>query len=72
MLKRTMVLFALLFGFSCFAAQSSSAEKYKIMKDDNIENSDVLAIPLDDSEIEDEEEINFSQKREEFQLPQSK
>lgn len=43
-------------------------EKFDIMERDENEDSDTLAIPLDDSEVEDEEELqNMGEK---FGLPQ--
>ena len=39
-----------------------------MMRDQN-ESTDTLAIPFDDSEIEDEEEINRDEKRKLFQIP---
>lgn len=47
-------------------------EYYNIMKRDQIDNTNVLAIPLDDSEIEDEEEINRDEHKETFPLPHSR
>lgn len=46
-------------------------EKYDIMHRNQIDDTDVLAIPLDDSEVEDEEEINQLEKKEVFDLPKS-
>lgn len=37
---------------------SQTARKYQIMQRDEIDNTDALAIPLDESEVEDEEEID--------------
>lgn len=48
---------------------AETKDKDYIMRRDQIENTDVLAIPLDDSEVEDEEEINRAEKREVFPLP---
>ncbi len=44
-------------------------DDYDISERDEIDGTDALAIPLDDSELEDEEEINRAEKREVFQLP---
>lgn len=44
-------------------------DEYEILRRDNIDNSDVLAIPFDDSEVEDEEQINRDEKKEVFSLP---
>ncbi|MBS4162905.1 Uncharacterized protein PRO82_000183 [Candidatus Protochlamydia amoebophila] len=46
--------------------------KYEIMRRNEIDNTDVLAIPLDDSEVEDQEEINQIEKKEVFALPHSR
>jgi len=45
---------------------------YNIMKKDQIDNSNTLAIPFDDSEIEDEEEINRDERKNTFSLPRSR
>ena len=55
------------------AAQANKTEeKYDIMKRDQMDSTDVFAIQLDDSEIEDEEEINKLEGKEVFPLPQAK
>ncbi|CAF24284.1 hypothetical protein [Candidatus Protochlamydia amoebophila] len=46
--------------------------KYEIMRRNGIDNTDVLAIPLDDSEVEDQEEVNQVEKKEVFALPHSR
>ena len=51
---------------------STYDEKVNLMKRDQIDNSDVYAIQLDNSEIEDEEEINKLEGKNVFDLPQSK
>lgn len=51
---------------------AETKEKDYIMRRDQIDNTDTLAIPLDDSEIEDEEEINQAEKRDVFPLPRAK
>ena len=51
---------------------AETKEKDYIIRRDEIDNTDVLAIPLDDSEIEDEEEINQAEKRDVFPLPRGK
>lgn len=45
--------------------------KYDMIERDQIDPTDALAIPFDDSEIENEEEINLGEKKEVFNLPQS-
>lgn len=81
-MKKKCLLLAV---FSCFALtqvqaaevtsshpqnhQSRSAEKYEIIKRNRIDSTDTLAIPFDDSEVEDEEEINTLEKKEVFDLP---
>lgn len=47
-------------------------EEYNIMKRDQIDNTNTLAIPLDDSEIEDEEEIDRAERSNTFPLPHSR
>jgi hypothetical protein len=46
-------------------------EKYEILRRDQIDTTDTLAIPFDDSEVEDEEEVNRAEKREVFDLPRA-
>ncbi len=53
-------------------ADGKTQEKYDIMKRDHIDTTDIFAIQLDDSEIEDEEEINRLEGKEVFPLPHSK
>jgi len=48
---------------------------YDIMNRDEVDNSNIYAIPYDDSEVEDEEEIDRLTKdsgKEEFHLPKPK
>lgn len=45
---------------------------YDIMDRNQVDGTDVLAIPLDDSEVEDEEEINKAEKRDTFKLPHAR
>ncbi|CUI16640.1 hypothetical protein PNK_1017 [Candidatus Protochlamydia naegleriophila] len=55
--------------------QSQAAKtdaRFNIMNRDQADGSDIYAIPYDDSEIEDEEEINRWQKKEVFPLPHSR
>ena len=54
------------------ATDLRAKEKSNIIMRDQIDNTDVYAIPFDDSEVEDEEEINRLEKREVFPLPHSK
>lgn len=51
---------------------TETKEKDYIMRRNQIDTTDVLAIPLDDSEVEDEEEINQAEKRDVFPLPHAK
>ncbi|MBA2369547.1 MAG: hypothetical protein H0V82_11070 [Candidatus Protochlamydia sp.] len=51
---------------------SNTQEKYDILNRDQIDNTDVYAIPFDDSEVEDEEELNRLEKKEVFPLPHSR
>lgn len=43
-------------------------EKEQIIKHDQIDSTDALAVPLDDSEVEDEELINEMEEKEVFPL----
>lgn len=45
--------------------------EYNILKRDQIDVTDTLAIPLDDSEVEDEEEVNRIEGKDLFNLPHS-
>lgn len=70
-----MTLWISTFSMTLQAQQSNAAkldEKYDIMKRDQIDETDIYAIPYDDSEVEDEEEINRDEKRDVFPLPHSK
>ncbi len=51
-------------------ADGSVQEKFNIMERDENEDTDTLAIPLDDSEVEDEEELDYAEGKNEFDLPQ--
>ncbi len=52
--------------------ESSTQQKFDIMERDEMEDTDTLAIPFDDSEVEDEEQINRAEKKEVFSLPSKK
>lgn len=54
------------------ANEQLTKEKDEIMKRDQVDPTNVFAIPFDDSEVEDEQEINRDEKKEVFQLPHSK
>lgn len=47
-------------------------EKYNIMHRDQVDPTDTLAIPFDESEIEDEEQIDLDEKKDVFNLPHEK
>lgn len=47
-------------------------DEYDIMERDEIDDTDTYAIPFDDSEIEDEEEINQAEKKEVFPIPHAR
>lgn len=53
-------------------APNTTEEYYNILNRDQIDNSNTLAIPFDDSEIEDEEEINRDERSNTFPLPHSR
>lgn len=44
-------------------------EEYNLLKRDQIDTTDTLAIPFDDSEVEDEEEVNRIEGKDLFNLP---
>ena len=50
----------------------NSYPEYDILDRDQIDNTDALAIPFDDSEVEDEEEINRLEGKDVFHLPHSR
>lgn len=54
------------------ANQTATQEKFDIMARDQNEDSNTLAIPFDESEIEDEEQINFDEKKDVFPLPHTR
>jgi hypothetical protein len=47
-------------------------DEYDLLDRDEIDNSNTLAIPFDDSELEDEEEIDRDEKTDTFYLPHSR
>lgn len=51
---------------------AATDDKYEIMKRDQREGTDVFAIPLDESDIEDEEQIDRDEKKDVFPLPHSR
>jgi len=53
------------------ANQQSNSPELQILYRNRIDDTDILAIPLDDSEVEDQEEINQLERRQVFDLPQS-
>ena len=59
-------------GNTSATQEKYNREKYKIIERDEIDNSNTLAIPFDDSEVEDEEEINRDEGKEVFSLPKSR
>lgn len=81
MTKRILyILFASLFTLSNLPAGQSAPseknsgatrEKDKIMLRDQVDSTDTFAIPLDESEVEDEAQINRDEKKNLFNLPSS-
>lgn len=51
------------------ASSAKTDEKYEILKRDQIDPTSTLAIPFDDSEMEDEEEINDIEGKQVFPPP---
>lgn len=49
--------------------EGTTQEKDEIIKRNQIDDTDTLAIPFDDSEVEDEEEINQLEGKKVFNLP---
>lgn len=47
-------------------------EKYDILRRDQVDQTDIFEIPLGDSEVEDEEELNRAEKKEVFKLPSAR
>jgi hypothetical protein len=54
------------------ADNSSVQEKFDLMERDENSDTDALAIPFDDSEVEDEEQIDLDEKEDLFSLPHSR
>ena len=52
--------------------KAEQAEEYELLNRDQIDNSNTLAIPFDDSEVEDEEEIDRLENKDVFALPHSR
>lgn len=52
-------------------SNASTQEKFNLMERDEKNGTDALAIPFDESEIEDEQQINMDEKKDVFQLPHS-
>lgn len=44
-------------------------EEYELMDRDQVDDSNTLAIPFDDSEVEDEEEVNRLEGKDLFKIP---
>lgn len=53
-------------------SDGNPSEKFDIMRRDERSGTDALAIPLDESEVEDEEDINAYEKNNTFNLPTKK
>jgi hypothetical protein len=67
---RCFLIVSSLQGASEIAITKGSAnEQYDIMRRDEIDTTNTLAIPLDTSEVEEEEEINRAEQRNVFSLP---
>ena len=47
-------------------------EKFEILKRNQIDDTDTLAIPFDDREVEDEEEVNQAENKDVFNLPHAR
>jgi hypothetical protein len=48
--------------------RQEDAERDEIMREDQVDNTDIYAIPLDSSEVEDEEQINRLEGKQEFKI----
>jgi hypothetical protein len=66
MLKKTIYFLSILglVNFSAAAATTEAQKRNAIIEADQIDNSDIFAIPLDDSAEEDEEEMAELKARE--------
>jgi hypothetical protein len=51
-------------GLEASAASRELKAKQDIIKEDQIDTTSIFAIPLDDSEVEDQEELDYIQERE--------
>ena len=54
---------------SKLGAPAKTQEQYNLMHRDQVEPTDSLAIPFDESEIEDEQQINLDESKDVFNLP---
>lgn len=52
-------------------AQAEEEEDEDIIRRDQMSGTDTLAVPFDESEMEDEEEINKIEKKEVFAIPRA-
>lgn len=59
-------------SFMHSSATTTQDQYYDILKRDQVDTTDTYAIPLDDSEVEDEQEINQDEHQSIFQLPHSR
>jgi hypothetical protein len=48
---------------------SKTNEKFEVIQRDQIDNTDTYAIPIDSSEVEDEQQINRNAKKQIFSIP---
>lgn len=58
--------------FHSINSSQEEDDEYDILERDEIDDTDSLAIPFDDSEVEDEEEIDHLEKKDVFHLPHSR
>jgi len=60
--------FVVVFAGNVYAAADKNNDTFQkkvdIMKEDQTDTTDIFAIPLDDSEVEDQQELEYIKKRE--------
>lgn len=73
MLKNSTYFFlsSLALTFACCeAVENSSMEKRsEVIREDQLDGTDTYAIPLDESNVEDERQINRAARKEVFSIP---
>lgn len=64
-----LAAFSLTFACCEGAENSSMARKVEVIREDQLDGTDTYAIPLDESNVEDERQINRAARKEVFSVP---